>query len=143
MIETTVPQQPPEVAEVFNTYPTPIRSKLLAIRQLIFESAAATEGVGSITETLKWGEPAYLTVETKAGSSIRLGWKPSMPGFFAIYFNCRTSLVETFRRLFSDRLSFEGNRAIILKESDDLEEMALGICIAMALSYHRTKRKRD
>ena len=143
MIDTTVPPQPPEVEKVFNTYPTPVRLKLLAIRQLIFESAAATEGVGPIVETLKWGEPAYLTAETKAGSTIRLGWKPSKPGFFAIYFNCRTSLVETFRRLFSDRLSFEGNRAILIKESDDLEEMPLGICIAMALSYHLTKRKKD
>ncbi|MBT3358703.1 MAG: DUF1801 domain-containing protein [Rhodospirillales bacterium] len=140
---TTDPLQPPEVAEVFSAYPPPVRSKLLAIRQLIFESAAATEGVGPIMETLKWGEPAYLTEETKAGSTIRLGWKPSMLGSFAIYFNCRTSLVETYRRLFSDRLSFEGNRAILLKVTDDLDEKPLGICIAMALSYHRTKRKRD
>ncbi|MBL6928519.1 MAG: DUF1801 domain-containing protein [Rhodospirillales bacterium] len=139
---TTDPSQPPEVADVFDTYPPPIRSKLLAIRHLIFKSAAATKGVGPISETLKWGEPAYLTQETKAGSTIRLGWKPSMADSFAIYFNCQTSLIETFRRLFSDRLSFEGNRAIIIKASDDLDEMPLGPCIEMALSYHRTKRKR-
>ena len=35
------------------------------LRQLIFETAAATEVVGELEETLKWGEPSYLTPKTK------------------------------------------------------------------------------
>lgn len=140
MTEFTAPPPPSEVADVFGAYPPAVRVKLMALRRLIFDTAAK-EGVGPITETLKWGEPAYLTEKTKAGSTVRLGWKPSAPDHFALYFNCNTSLVEDFRRLFGDRLSFQGNRAIVLSPSDDLGALPLGACITMALTYHRTKRK--
>ena len=73
------PEAAPDIAEVFATYPAPIRRKLLGIRALIFRTAAAMDGVGPLTEMLKWGEPAYLTAATKSGSTIRIGWKPSAP----------------------------------------------------------------
>jgi hypothetical protein len=140
MGETTFPP-PSKVADVFYSYPAPVRAKLMDVRDLIFETAAATDGVGPIAETLKWGEPAYLTAQSNSGSTIRLGWKPAMCDSMAIYFNCQTSLVEDFRRLFSDRLSFQGNRAIILNASENLADLPLAICFEMALSYHLKKRK--
>jgi hypothetical protein len=36
----------PEVAAVFKSYPQKIRAKLMFLRQLIFDTAAATKGVG-------------------------------------------------------------------------------------------------
>jgi hypothetical protein len=62
----------PAVAAVFGAYPKPLKAKLLALRRLIFETAAATKGVGTLQETLKWGQPSYLTTETKSGSTIRI-----------------------------------------------------------------------
>jgi hypothetical protein len=62
----------PAVDAVFKAYPAPIRSKLLALRRLIFDTAKATRGVGALEETLKWGQPSYLTTETKSGSTIRI-----------------------------------------------------------------------
>ena len=44
---------------------------MLQLRQRIFAVAEA-EGVGSLDETLKWGEPAYLT-RPRRGTTIRLG----------------------------------------------------------------------
>ena len=35
-----------------------VRSNLLILRQLIFDTAAVTEGVGELEETLRWGEPS-------------------------------------------------------------------------------------
>ncbi len=67
---------------------------------MIFDVAASTEGVGAIEETLKWGEPAYLTTASKSGSTIRMDWKGKKPNQFAMYFNCKTTLVETFRTMF-------------------------------------------
>jgi len=142
MASQSTPQMGTDVAEVFETYPVELRAKLLTVRQLIFATAAATKDVGPITETLKWGEPAYITAVTKSGSTIRIGCKPSVPDSYAIYFNCRTNLVETFRHIFSDEFSFEGNRAIKLKTSDEVPMEPLATCIAMALTYHRTKRKK-
>ncbi len=111
-----------------------------ALRKLILETADATDGVGPITETLKWGEPAYLTSASKSGSTIRIGWKKSTPKRYGIYFNCQTNLVETFRARFPDAFSFEGNRAIVFEESDAVPTDALAICIAAALTYHRDKK---
>ncbi len=113
---------------------------MMALRRLILETAAATDGVGPITETLKWGEPAYLTSASKSGSTIRIGWKTSAPGRYAMYFSCQTNLVDTFRALFPEALNFRGNRGIVFEESDAVPRDALAVCIAAALTYHRNKK---
>jgi Domain of unknown function (DU1801) len=130
----------PRVAAVFDSYPPAVRAKLLAIRKLIFDTARRTEGVGSLTETLKWGQPSYLTVETKSGSTIRVDKIKGSDRRCAIYFHCQTSLVETFRALYPSTLRFEGNRSIVLEADEDLPTDALAHCIAMALTYHLSKR---
>jgi hypothetical protein len=112
----------------------------MALRRLIFETAAAIEGVGPITETLKWREPAYLTEASKSGSTIRIGWKKSAPSRYALYFHCQTHLVETFRAQFPDLFVFEGNRAIVFEETDAVPVAPLAMCIAAALTYHRDKK---
>lgn len=116
-----------------------MRRKLLALRKLIFETAAATEGVGKLDETLKWGEPAYVTAESKSGSTIRIDWKKAQPSRYAMYFHCQTNLIETFRTLFPTEFEFEGNRAIVFDESGNVPIDALSFCIAAALTYHRNK----
>lgn len=133
---------PPEgdVAEAFAAFPPAARKRLLALRRIIFEAAAERAGVGPLTETLKWGEPAYLTEASKSGSTIRLGWKAKAPDQYAMYVNCQTDLVDRFRDQFSDVLRFEGNRAIVLDVDKPLPTEALILCVAAALTYHRDKR---
>jgi hypothetical protein len=60
------------VEAIFRAYPVRLRQKLLFLRQLIFEAALATDGVGALEETLKWGQPSYVTAETGSGSTIRI-----------------------------------------------------------------------
>ena len=62
----------PEVAALFERYPKEIKAKLLSLRQLIFDVASKTSGVGELEETLKWGQPSYLTTQTKSGSLVRI-----------------------------------------------------------------------
>ena len=126
-------------ARVFEAYPPALRRKLMVLRKLILDTAAATEGVGEIEETLKWGEPAYLTTQSKSGSTLRIAWKKSAPTQYAMYFNCQTTLVETFRTVFQNEFRFEGNRAIVFNEADPVPRDALAFCIAAALTYHRGK----
>ena len=127
------------VEKTFANYPAPMRRKLLALRALIFQTAAATDGVGTITETLKWGEPAYVTAQSKSGSTIRIAWKKSQPGQYALYFNCQTNLIESFKTLFPTAFNYEGNRAIVFDESATVPKDALAFCIAAALTYHAQK----
>ena len=106
------------------------------LRQIILETAAETDGVGSIEETLKWSEPAYVTSATGSGSTIRIDWKKKEPNQYAMYFNCKTNLVETFRTLFPNDFTFEGNRAIVFQDADEIPTDSLKFCIAAALTYH-------
>jgi len=128
------------VAAVLESYPRPIGSKLLALRRLILDTARATEGVGALEEALKWGQVSYLTSESKSGSTIRIDRVKSAGDQVAVYFHCKTNLVETFRELYPE-LSYSGNRAIVLDASKKLPEEELRHCVALALTYHRSKRK--
>lgn len=130
----------PAVAKAFAAYPPGIRRKLMILRRLILETAAEIDGVGEIAETLKWGEPAYVTAQSRSGSTIRIAWKKSGPSRYAMYFNCQTMLVDTFRTLFRDELKFEGNRAIVFDENDVVPAGPLSACIEAALTYHRNRK---
>ena len=130
----------PAVGEAFKAYPKPVRDKLLGLRQMIYETAAETDEVGEIEETLKWGQPSYQTVRPKSGSPIRLGQDTNSDGGYALYFHCQTNLVATFRELYGDRLKFGGNRAIFFEAGDKLPKKALRHCIGLALTYHSRKR---
>jgi len=130
-----------EVANVFEAYPADVRRKLLALRELIFRTASSTDGVGELEETLKWGEPAYFTSKRKSGSTIRIDWKKARPDEYAMYFNCQTTLIETFKALFPKELRFEGNRAIVFKVSEAVPADSLAFCVAAALTYHRSSER--
>ena len=130
---------PADVAAAFSAFPAGVRARLLEVRDLIFETAAAIENVGPLKETLKWGEPAYLTEATGSGSTIRLGWLRSSERACAVLFNCRTTLIDDFRSQFPDVFAYEKNRAILLDARELLPEAPLRSCLGMALTYHRRR----
>jgi hypothetical protein len=135
----TSPPVPRPVAEALSRHAEPVRARLFEIRETIFAVAAETDGVGPLTETLKWGEPAYLTEASKSGTTIRLGSTGSAPEECAVLFNCRTTLVETFRTHFADDFAFVGNRALIVPITGPLPRQPLMLCLRAALTYHRRK----
>ena len=130
----------PRVAAVFGGYSPVIRKRLLALRRLIFETTARTEREGELEETLKWGQPSYLTAATRSGSTIRIDAIKGSNTGYAVHFICHTNLVETFRALYGDRLGFEGNRSILLDARERLPTKALSHCIALALTYRLHQR---
>ena len=130
----------PEVSKVFETYPRELKAKLLFLRQLIFDVASETEGVGELEETLKWGQPSYLTAQSKSGSLVRIDQITSQPGRYAMYFHCQTTLVDSFKEMFGDDFKFEGNRAIVFERTDRIPLKQLRQCISLALTYHLDKK---
>jgi hypothetical protein len=133
------PPLPAIVASAFSAFPEQVRARLLEARNLIFETAAGIEDVGPLTETLKWGEPAYLTQATGSGSTIRLGWFRSSERECAVLFNCRTTLVDDFRSQFPGVFAYQKNRAILLDAREPLPQAPLSACLKMALTYHRRR----
>lgn len=108
------------------------------LRALIKDTAAQTEGVGALAESLKWGEPSFTPVKPRIGSSVRLQVRDK--GDVALMFICHTGLVDDFRDIYGDRLDFEGNRAIVLAAGAPFDEAAVRHCIALALTHHLRKR---
>ena len=136
----SAPTLPREVSRAFEAFPAPIRRRLLEVRKLIFATAKTCKEVGRLTETLKWGEPAYLTDETGSGSTIRLGRVKDSEEQAAVLFNCKTTLIETFRERFADEFEYRQNRALLLNVSGALPKRPLSICLSLALTYHLDRR---
>jgi hypothetical protein len=130
----------PRVAEVFAHFPAPVRPKLLKLRELIFQTAAENPDIGRLEETLKWGQPSYLTNQTKSGSTIRLDALREKPDGYALYFHCQTNLVETFRKRFGRKFSYEGNRALHFSAANSIATHEVCECLVAALTYHLHKK---
>jgi hypothetical protein len=126
---------PAPVAAAFVAFPAAARGQLEQARAAIF-AVAEEISAGPLTETLKWGEPAYLTQATRAGTTVRLGLVGGRP---AVLFHCQTTLVASFRTDLPQAFAYFGNRALILAPGSD--PAALSICLGRALTYRRSKRK--
>lgn len=105
----------PRVNPVFENYPESVRKKMVYLRELVITTASEIDGLTKLEETLKWGEPSYLT---KHGSTIRMDWKSKTPNQYAIYFKCTSQLVPTFKTIYKDKFTFEANRAIVFQLDD-------------------------
>ena len=116
-----------------------MKSKLMDLRQLIFDTACETDGVGKLEEALKWGQASYLTVQSRSGTTIRIDKIKSNSEQYGLFVHCQTSLIETYRSLYGDRLNFEGNRCVRFHLSDEPPKDVLRHCIALALTYHVNK----
>ncbi len=127
----------PQVTAVFASYDPAQRKKLLALRKLIIDTARAAEGVGPLEETLKWGQPSYLT-KSKSGTTIRIDRHSD--NRYALFVNCQTDLIATFREHYPRQFKYEGKRAIVFDLEKDPPATALRHCIALALTYHVRKR---
>jgi hypothetical protein len=113
-----------------------MRRRLLHLRELIFAAAADLPGIGGLAETLKWGQPAYLTGKPKTGSTIRIDAFAGRDESYAMFFHCQSRLVESFRTLYPQSFAFEGKRALVFGLQDKIPEAELKHCISMALTYH-------
>lgn len=120
-----------QVQQRFSAYPQDMQKRLLFLRQLIFDCTDK-----KIEETLKWGEPSYLCTQ---GSTIRIDYKEKHPHQYAMYFNCKSKLIDTFKEVYPDEFMFEGNRAIVFEADQNINISALRNCIGLALNYHQVK----
>lgn len=126
------------VDQVFANYPDFVKDKMQYLRELVIETARQTPEVAVLEETLKWGEPSFVT---KNGSTLRMDWKKKTPNQYAMYFQCTSRLVDTFRLVFEHKFHFEGERAIVFHLNQEIPESELKECIKAALRYHLVKKE--
>jgi hypothetical protein len=129
----------PAVRAVFEAYPPPVRTALMDLRALILKTAAETPGVGPLTEALRWKQPSYLTRTSKSGTTIRIDAVKGDAHAYALYVNCKTSLLESYRHLYPGEFRYEGQRAVIFDTGKSPDKDALRHLIALALTYRQVK----
>ncbi|MEP0941356.1 MAG: DUF1801 domain-containing protein [Rhizobiaceae bacterium] len=129
---------PDNVSAVLDGYERPLRNQLLTCRDLIFQVAADHHAIGPLTETLKWGQPSYLTDTTGAGTTLRLGANSNQR--VALYVHCATDLIEQFKTIYPAAFHYEGKRALVVKGTIEPVVEELRHCMALALTY-KLRRK--
>ena len=131
-------REKPDVAAVFDRHPAAVRKALKALKATILETAAETDGVGLLEETLKWGQISYLTPATKSGTTIRIDARRD--GGIAFFVNCQTDLVSRYREMYPRAFTYVADREVQLPASPD--RAALKHCLALALTYHSGKKSK-
>jgi len=126
--------QDPRVEAVYAAWPDAVRERVLDLRRLVFELADELE-CGPIEESLRWGEPAYLTSVSRSGTTVRFDSKDPASGTYALYVHCQTDLVSRWRERHGDVLTCEGSRAVVFHVDQQPPEEVLRDCIASALTY--------
>ena len=126
----------PEFEAAFKAYPQLSKKRLRYLCELIIQTAKESQGVDKLDLGLKWGESAF---RSNIGSTLRIDWKSKNPEQYALYFQCSSRLIETFRLLYEPKLRFEGNRAIIFKLDQEIPIYELKECIKACLRYHEIK----
>jgi hypothetical protein len=126
----------PKVEIVLANYPDFVRDKMKRLRELVIQTAEEITEITYLEETLKWGEPSFIT---KHGSTLRMDWKEKTPDQYAMYFKCTSRLVDTFRLVFHHKFQYEGNRAIVFQLDQKIPVAELKDCIKACLTYHKVK----
>jgi hypothetical protein len=123
-----------KVAAAFEAVAPSAREGMMALRSLVLETADQLPQIGRVEEALRWGQPAYLTPDTKSGTTLRLGVAKS--GKFALFVHCQTSLIADFSLMFPGQDRIEGARAILFGSTMDIDPLRHGWLIRRALTYH-------
>ncbi|MEX0349348.1 MAG: DUF1801 domain-containing protein [Paracoccaceae bacterium] len=126
------PFQTPKIEAAFAAFPPATRGGLLRLRDLIFDTAAALPEPATLSEELKWGQPAYLT---RKGTTIRLGVPKHAQ--FGLFVHCQTRLIAEFTETFPGEDRIEGTRAVLFDDQGEISAERHGWLIARALTYHR------
>jgi Domain of unknown function (DU1801) len=129
-----------EIKKAIAVCAPPARKKLEELHGLVMSTAKNLEGVGKVSEELRWGQPSFLTPETGSGSTIRMDGLRDDPARVALYFHCQSGLVPQFRELYADKFTFENDRAILLPVDKPLPRAELAHCISLALTHHLRKK---
>ena len=123
----------PAVAAAFDAVPPEARTGLLRLRDLIFAIAADLPQVPTVTEDLRWGEPAYLT-PPRIGTTIRLAVPKT--GGFGLFTHCQTTVIPDFATAYPGWDRIDGTRGVLFDDPKQIDPVRHGALIRAALTYH-------
>jgi len=131
---------PAEVEAAITGYPDAVQERLLELRGLVLDVAAATPAAGRVEETLRWGQPSFVT-EPRTGTTVRID-RVRGTDDVAVFTHCRTPLVDECRAAHGDLFDYDGTRGVILRAGRAVPVAELGEHVRAALTYRLRPRAR-
>lgn len=123
------------IEQKLRTYPHIVSQKLRAVQALVCAISTEAQGVGTIEESLKWGQISFATARPKSGTPIRIDGDAEA-STYSIYVPCSTSLIEDFRSVHPDMFDYHGRREIRLDLNKPLPDPELTLFLTAALRYY-------
>ncbi|MCR8826503.1 hypothetical protein [Pseudosulfitobacter koreensis] len=124
--------------QITGRWPDAARARFDALRAIIL-AAARDAGVGPLTESLKWGQPAWRPARPRTGSTLRLNWSSEAPDRLCVFVDCKTDLAQRMRDLYPD-IAGDGRRVLHLGLDAAADTDAIAHLAAMTFTYHRQSR---
>lgn len=134
--QTALPPLPAEFSSCVARWPAPARRYFDTIRRIVWNVAVRAE-IGTLDESLKWGQPSWLPQRKRVGSTLRCYWHPARADTISLYLNCNTTLAETMKTLYPTSFDYEGRRGLHLSLHAPLPKDAIDHCAFLTLTYHR------
>lgn len=119
-----------QIAAAFDLPDEQARKGLMALRSLIFETAASLPEVDSVEEALRWGQPSYIS---RKGTPLRLGVPKSAR--FGLFVHCQSRVIPNYLERYPAWDRVEGTRAVLFDRPDQIEPFRHGWLIRHALTY--------
>lgn len=127
---------PPEIQNVLLDWPQTAQARFQELRKIVIETAAAHAAVGPLTETLKWGEPSFLTQIGRSGSTLRIAWKAKHPTEIGLFVICHTDLIEQVRTHYPTAFRYDGSRAAYQCLTQPIPSDAVSYLAMRAQTFH-------
>lgn len=129
---------PAPLLELIASWPAPAQHATWACRTLFHEIAREND-LGRLSESLKWGQPAWRPERPRTGSTLRLNWSPAAVDHLAFYVDCKTDLAARMQHLYPALPFNDGRRHIAISLAGPLPEKAIAHLAVMTFAYHRKR----
>ena len=133
-----MPPLAPDLLNTFALWPDAAQSHALAIRTTCWQVADAAR-TGALTESLKWGQPAWRPVKPRMGSTLRLSWNATTPHRLDLFVDCKTDLAARITARCPDAFDSDGRRRLSVATDLPLPMDALRQLAQLTFTYHRAK----
>lgn len=117
-------------------WPMEAQTSFARIREVILD-AAQNADIGPVTESLKWGQPAWRPERPRTGSTLRLNWSVDQPETIALFVDCKTTISAEMFAAYPDEFSYETNRAMRLQLGAEIPKSAIAHLAQVTFTYHR------
>jgi len=131
---------PPPILDCIARWPDATQVHFSDLRRIAHDVAHAAD-IGHLSESLKWGQPAWRPARLRIGSTLRVDWSPAAPDRLMAFVDCKTDLAAQMSTRFPGQFHNDGRRALAFDLDVPVDRDAVWQLAHLTFTYHRTKRR--